>query len=155
MDQISTANQRILFVENDEKLRVSLTSELSSLGHTVVALNERRAALARDDLDSFDLIISDLADEVSNSQAVAEKQRRRLFTPVPSSIVSSEHVAAFKIGANSPGLRRADNILRPILIAILSHKSPFIDEPFFRRRQQEKLYVDVLGHPPLMSVFTF
>src|SRR6266571_6611690 len=152
MDQISTANQRILFVENDEELRISLSSELSSLGHTVVALNERRAALARDDLDSFDLIISDLADEVSNSQAVAEKQRRRLFTPVASSIVSSEHVAAFKIGANSPGLRRADNILRPILKTICSHKSRFIDDPHSDRRLHEKIDFELPSDLSLMSM---
>jgi len=152
MDQISTANQRILFVENDERLRVSLTSELSSLGHTVVALNERRAALARDDLDSFDLIISDLADDVSNSQPVAEKQRRRLFTPAASSNVSSEHVAAFKIGANSPGLRRADNILRPILKTIFSHKSRFIDDPHSDHRLHEKIDFELPSDLSLMSM---
>ena len=52
--------RRILIVDNNDELRV-LEQTLGGLGHEVVVAAEREKALRRDDLDSFDLIISDLS----------------------------------------------------------------------------------------------
>ena len=53
--------RRILIVDNNDELRVLLEQALGQLGHDVIVTNERDKALRRDDLDSFDLIISDLS----------------------------------------------------------------------------------------------
>src|SRR5215204_7168895 len=52
--------RRILIVDNNDELRV-LEQTLGRLGHEIVVAAEREKALRRKDLDSFDLIISDLA----------------------------------------------------------------------------------------------
>ena len=57
--------RRILIVDNNDELRVILEAVLGELGHQVVGTGDRAEALAREDLDEFDLIISDLTDEPS------------------------------------------------------------------------------------------
>ena len=51
--------RRILIVDNNDELRALLEQALGRLGHEVIVTGEREKALRRDDLDSFDLIISD------------------------------------------------------------------------------------------------
>ncbi len=57
--------RRILIVDNSDELRVSIADVLGKLGHDVVAIGDREAALARADLEEFDLIISDLTEDAS------------------------------------------------------------------------------------------
>ncbi len=52
--------RRILVVDNNDELRTLLEQVLGKLGHDVVVTGERDKALAREDLDEFDLVISDL-----------------------------------------------------------------------------------------------
>ena len=55
--------RRILIVDNNDDLRATLEQALRELGHEVVATGDRNEALAREDLDEFDLIISDLTED--------------------------------------------------------------------------------------------
>ena len=65
--------RRILIVDNNDELRVLLAGVLGKLGHDVVAIGDRETALARADLETFDLIISDLTEEASsNGNPVSE-----------------------------------------------------------------------------------
>src|SRR5689334_24970715 len=64
--------RRILIVDNNDELRLLLEKVLGQLGHDVVVTGERAKALRRDDLDSFDLIISDLADAESNGEPISD-----------------------------------------------------------------------------------
>ena len=52
--------RRILIVDNNDELRAILEHALGSLGCEAVVTGDRDEALSRDDLDEFDLIISDL-----------------------------------------------------------------------------------------------
>ena len=54
--------RRILIVDNNDEFLALLENTLGRLGHQVIVTAEREKALRRDDLDSFDLIISDLSD---------------------------------------------------------------------------------------------
>jgi len=151
MDQNPAVKQKILFVENGAELRARLTRELSLLGHDVLALKERHEALMREDLDDFDLIISDLTDEASNAQPVAERQRRRLFTS-PSSTRATEHVEAFKIGVNSIRLRRATGTLRPILENTFAYKARFVPTQKSMGRVHEKIDFELPSDLSLMHL---
>jgi CheY-like chemotaxis protein len=95
--------RRILIVDDNEELRSSLEEVLRELGHEVVATGDRNEALARDDIEEFDLIISDLTDDAdSGMQLLSEMKRKRLLVPV---VISSDEaqqpgvVKAFKMGA--------------------------------------------------------
>jgi DNA-binding NtrC family response regulator len=72
--------RRILIVDNNDELRVLLEQALGRLGHEVIVTGEREKALRRDDLDSFDLIISDLSEAEVNGQPISELHRKHLVT---------------------------------------------------------------------------
>ena len=125
--------RRILIVDNNDELRAVLERSLREMGHEVVAIGDRAAALERDDLDEFDLVISDLTDDAEGGvQLVSEIKRKRLMIPI---VVSSNQtqqpgiVKAFKIGASNY-LRVPYNKeeLQGIVEKTLSYKLRFIDD---------------------------
>ncbi len=61
---------RVLIVEHNEDIRAGLARELNQLGHEVALEGERDKALARADLDQFDLLVSDLIDPATESESV-------------------------------------------------------------------------------------
>src|SRR5262245_20704097 len=73
---------RSLVVDNNDGQRATLAGGLGNLGHDVVATGDREAALGRDDLDGFDVIISDLTEEAGSDNPISELQRKRLLTPI-------------------------------------------------------------------------
>ena len=114
--------RRILIVDNNDELRALLEQSLGKLGHEVVVTGEREKALAREDLDDFDLVISDLSDAEVNGQPIGDLQRKHLVTPVGA--VSSELaiVKAFKVGAaNFLRLPYKPDELREIVEQTLSY----------------------------------
>ncbi|HEX8922947.1 MAG TPA: ATP-binding protein [Pyrinomonadaceae bacterium] len=144
--------RRILIVDNNDELRAMLEQVLQELGHEVVATGDRATALAREDLDEFDLIISDLTeDEHSGVQLLSEIKRKRLMVPV---VVSSDEgqqpgiVKAFKMGAAN-FLRSPYNKdeLRNIVEKTLAYKLRFVDDlkilPYVREKIDFELPSDV------------
>jgi serine/threonine-protein kinase RsbW len=144
--------RRILIVDNNDELRAMLEQVLQELGHEVVATGDREQALAREDLDEFDLIISDLTeDEHSGMQLLSEIKRKRLMVPV---VVSSDEaqqpgvVKAFKMGAaNFLRLPYNKEELRDIVEKTLSYKLRFVDDlkilPYVREKIDFELPSDV------------
>ena len=59
--------RRILIVDNNDELRTILEEVLGKLGHEVVVTGDREQALQREDLEDFDLIISDLTEEAETN----------------------------------------------------------------------------------------
>ncbi len=144
--------RRILIVDNNDDLRSTLEQVLRELGHDVVATGDRELALAREDLDEFDLIISDLTDDGEGGlQLVSEIKRKRLLVPV---VVSSNEaqqpgiVKAFKMGvANYLRLPYNKEELRDIVEKTLSYKLRFVEDlkvlPFVREKIEFELPSDV------------
>lgn len=144
--------RRILIVEGNAELRTVLADALGDLGHDVVATGDRAEAIAREDLDEFDLIISDLAEYAqSGVQLISELKRKRLFVPV---VVSSEEanqsgiVKAFKLGAANL-LRKPyeHEELRQIVEKTLGYKLRFVEDlkvlPFVREHIEFELPSDL------------
>lgn len=125
--------RRILIVDSNDELRAVLRQVLSDLGHDVVSSGDRAAVLARDDLDRFDLIISDLTDDTDGGVAIlSELKRQQLLVPV---VVSSEEsqqpgiVKAFRMGAANYLRRPYDpEELRNIVDKTLSYKLRFVED---------------------------
>ncbi|MBA3805326.1 MAG: ATP-binding protein [Acidobacteria bacterium] len=144
--------RRILIVDDNDELRAVLEAALRELGHEVVAIGERREALAREDLEEFDLIISDLTDdEDSGVQLLSEIKRKRLMVPV---VISSDQaqqpgvVKAFKMGAvnylRSPYDKEE---LCSIVEKTLAYKLRFVDDlkvlPYVHEKIEFELPSDV------------
>lgn len=124
--------RRILVVDNNDELRVLLEQALEGLGHDVVATGERVKALSRDDLDSFDLIISDLSDGEVNGQL--------------------DEVKAFKMGAaNYLRLPYNRDELREIVERTLAYKLRYIDDREVLHHVHEKIEFELPSDLGLMN----
>ena len=125
--------RRILIVDDNDELRAVLERALLELGHEVVATGDRQEALAREDLDEFDLIISDLTDDAdSGIELLSEIKRKRLLVPVVVSSEEAEHpgiIKAFKMGASN-FLRQPYNKeeLYSIVEKTLAYKLRFVED---------------------------
>jgi serine/threonine-protein kinase RsbW len=148
--------RRILIVDNNDELRAMLEQVLHELGHEVVATGDRAAALEREDLEDFDLIISDLTeDEHSGIQLLSEIKRKRLLVPV---VVSSDEaqqpgiVKAFKMGAaNFLRLPYNKDELRDIVEKTLSYKLRFVDDLKILPHVREKIDFELPSDLSLMN----
>ena len=117
--------RRILIVDDNDEFRALLEITLGRLGHDVIVTGEREKALRRDDLDSFDLIISDLSDA---------------------------EVKAFKMGAaNYLRLPYNRDELREIVEQTLSHKLRYVDDPSMLSDVHEKIEFELPSDLALMN----
>jgi CheY-like chemotaxis protein len=144
--------RRILIVEGNAELRSVLADALSQMGHEVVTAADRAAAVSREDLEDFDLIISDLAEyDDSGVQIVSELKRKRLFVPVVVSSEEAHHagiVKAFKLGAANYLRKPYDHDeLRGIVEKTLGYKLRFVEDlkvlPFVREHIEFELPSDI------------
>lgn len=144
--------RRILIVDSNAELRKLLLEVLSELGHDVVATGNREDAVERDDLEDFDLIISDLTDEADGGvQILSELKRKRLLVPIVVSSEEANHhgvIKAFKLGAAN-FLRRPydDAELRNIVEKTLGYKLRFVEDmkvlPFVHEKIEFELPSDL------------
>ena len=142
--------RRILIVDNNDELRVLLEQALGKLGHDVIVTGERDKALRRDDLDSFDLIISDLSEAEVNGEPISELHRKHLVTPL------SEHrqgvIKAFKMGAaNYLRVPYDREELREIVEQTLAQKLRYVDDPTVYSHVHEKIEFELPSDLALMN----
>jgi len=144
--------RRILIVDNSDELRVLLEQALEHLGHDVVATPERAKALSRDDLDSFDLIISDLSDAEVNGQPIGDFQRKHLVIPLSQEFKEIAIVKAFKMGAaNFLRLPYNRDELREIVEKTLAYKLRYVDDQNLLPHVHEKIEFELPSDLALMN----
>jgi serine/threonine-protein kinase RsbW len=144
--------RRILIVDNNDELRVLLEKVLGELGHDVVVTGERKKALRRDDLDSFDLIISDLSEAEVNGQPIGDLQRKHLVTPLSVKVASPDIIKAFKMGAaNYLRLPYNRDELRDIVEKTLAYKLRYVDDPNVLSHVHEKIEFELPSDLALMN----
>ncbi len=162
--------RRILIVDNNDELRAILETALDDLGCEAVVTGDRDEALSRDDLDEFDVIISDLteedtharsqptgpstapSEEASNSQTVNELCRRQLLTPVSSSATEPIIVKAFKmVATNYVRQPYHQDELRQIVEQTLSYKLRYVDDTNLLSHTHEKIEFELPSDIALMN----
>jgi serine/threonine-protein kinase RsbW len=146
-------NRRILIVDNNDDLRDILEEVLGGLGHDVVVVGERISALGREDLDQFDLIISDLTEDAEFAvHSVGELQRKHLLVPVAANGQEPDLIKAFKLGAANY-LRAPYNRdeLREIVEQTLAHKLRYVDDPTVLSHTHEKIEFELPSDLALMN----
>ncbi len=144
--------RRILIVDNNDELRALLEQSLGKLGHEVVVAGDREKALARNDLDEFDLIISDLSEAEVNGQPISELQRKHLVIPVNKQSSELAIITAFKLGAANY-LRQPYNReqLKEIVEQTLSYKLRYVDDPTVLPHVHEKIEFELPSDLALMD----
>ncbi len=147
--------RRILIIDNNDELRAILARVLGELGLDVVTTGDREDALRRRDIEHFDLIISDLAEDSRfNGQPVGELHRKHLLTSVDSNGNANEAtiVKAFKMGAvNCLRHPFAEGELREIVEQTLSHKLKYVDDPSLLPHTHEKIEFELPSDIALMN----
>ncbi len=145
--------RRILIVDNSDELRANLEQVLVSLGHEVVMTGQRDEALARDDLDSFDLIISDLTEDVAVvAQSIGDLQRKHLLVPVNPNGSQPGVIKAFKVGAaNYLRLPYNTEELQQIIEQTLSYKLRCVDDSNVVSNVHEKIEFELPSDVSLMN----
>jgi len=155
-NQLQMDKRRILIVDANRELRTLLKGVLTDLGHDVAAMGSRDEALEREDLEEFDLVISDLTDDAeSGVQIVGELKRKCLMVPV---VVSSEEaqqhgiIKAFKMGAANFLRRPFDrDELREIVEKTLSYKLRFVEDIKVLPFVHEKIEFELPSELSLMN----
>jgi serine/threonine-protein kinase RsbW len=144
---------RILVVDNNDGLRATLADALGNLGHEVVATGDRNAALGRNDLDGFDVIISDLTEEGESEAVISELHRKRLLTPVAKNgSQQPEIIKAFKMGAvNLYETKHGHEGLRQIIEETLSYKLKCVDDPTLLPQLHEMIEFELPSDLSLMN----
>jgi serine/threonine-protein kinase RsbW len=144
--------RRILIVDNNDELRVLLEKTLGRLGHEVIVTGERAKALRRDDLDSFDLIISDLSEAEVNGEPISELHRKHLVTPLGEQFKTPGVIKAFKVGAaNYLRLPYNREELREIVEQTLAQKLRYVDDPTLFSHIHEKIEFELPSDLALMN----
>ena len=144
--------RRILIVDNNDELRVLLEQALGRLGHEVVVTGEREKALRRDDLDSFDLIISDLSEAEVNGEPISELHRKHLVTPLSAQNNGGGVIKAFKMGAaNYLRVPYNRDELREIVEQTLANKLRYVDDTSAFSHVHEKIEFELPSDLALMN----
>jgi len=144
--------RRILIVDNNDELRALLEQVLGGLGHDVIVTGEREKALARNDLDDFDLVISDLSEAEVNGHPIGDLQRKHLVTAVSKHTGEVEIIKAFKMGAaNYLRLPYNREELREIVEKTLSYKLRYVDDPNLLPHVHEKIEFELPSDLALMN----
>ena len=156
--------RRILIVDNNDELRAILENALGSLGHEAVVTGDRDEALSRDDLDQFDLIISDLTEDASpddsseaansdpGSDPANSQPRRHLLTRVVANDAEPTIVKAFKmVAANYLRFPYNKDELREIVEQTLSYKQRYVDDPNLLSHTHEKIEFELPSDLTLMN----
>ncbi|HSL53167.1 MAG TPA: ATP-binding protein [Pyrinomonadaceae bacterium] len=148
--------RRILIVDNNDELRVLLAQALGRLGHEVIVMGEREKALRRDDLDTFDLIISDLSEAEVNGEPISELHRKHLVTPLGEQFNGQFSgpglIKAFKMGAaNYLRMPYNRDELREIVEQTLAHKLRSVDDPSLFSHVHEKIEFELPSDLALMN----
>jgi serine/threonine-protein kinase RsbW len=122
---------RVLIVESDEDIRAGLARELNQLGHEVTLEHERNTALARADLDQFDLLVSDLVDHDRSTST------------------ASDSVRSFKMAVTSLPARRTIAELHDIIEKTLLFKLEHIETD--QKALREKIELELPSDLTLMN----
>ena len=142
--------RRILIIDNNDEPRAILAGALGELGHEVVSTGDREDALRRRDLEHFDLIISDLAEE-SGTNGKPETRIESKSPAVPDDNEATI-VKSFKIGAvNCLRHPYDEGELRNIVERTLSCKLRYVDDPSLLSHTHEKIEFELPSDLALMN----
>ena len=121
-------HRRILIIDDHDDLATALDEVFSHVGHEVRVVEGRCEALAIKDLDTFDLVITDL-DVESTGLVAALNGDGPTCLPKVGQIDPNEHVKAFKLyAANFRRDEFDEDELKDLVATVLDYKIRFVDK---------------------------
>jgi len=144
--------RRILIIDDHNDLAEALDEVFTDSGHKVRVVEDRASAVAIDDIEDYDLVITDL--DVENVASLNSPNGNSSFC-LPKNIAShsGEHVKAFKIFATN--FRRQDfdeNELQRLIAIVLDYKNKFVDREDYVRGLHESIEFELPGVISIMHI---
>ena len=134
--------RKILIIDDFDDLASSLRDVFDSAGHEVQIVDSREDALAVDDIDDFDLVITDLADAEVAPDVSAYSNGNNGSNCIPDlpEGQKGEQVKAFKFCASHFRREEFDeDELKHFIETVLNFKSRFVDKAEFVKQLHEKI----------------
>ncbi len=127
--------RRILIIDDHDDLATALDEVFTQTGHHVDVIENRRAAIKVENIEDYDLVITDL--DVDNRPHETSNGSVPVCLPDPHLPYECEHIKAFKICASN--FRRDEfdeDELKAMVATVLDYKIRFVDK---EERVQELL----------------
>jgi serine/threonine-protein kinase RsbW len=141
-------HRKILIIDDHDDLATALDEVFTHQGHKVTVVDNRADALAIDNLESYDLVITDLdglaADLTFNDE---------VCLPCVKGVDKTEHIKAFKLCAAN--FRRDDfdeDQLKEIVATILDYKIRYVDTEKVVQRMRESIEFELPTAISLMHI---
>jgi len=120
--------RKILIIDDHDDLATALEEVFSHVGHHVEVLKRRDDALAMQNIDGFDLVITDLDVVGQASEPIPNGNGYECLPDMPAATVE-EHVKAFKLcAANFRRDEFDENELKDLVATVLDYKIRFVDK---------------------------
>lgn len=133
-------HRRILIIDDYNNLAGSLSDVFSAAGHFVRVVEDRATAVSIEDIDSFDLVITDLDVDPDQPRSNLNGSNANCLPAE----TAGEHVKAFKLCASN--FRRGDfdeKELTNFVETILNYKGQFLDDAQTVRQLHEMIEFEI------------
>jgi len=144
--------RQILIIDDHDDLASALDEVFSHTGHAVKILEERAEAIALENIEAFDLVITDL-DVAGGVVPEGLNGKSSVCLPHDFKPIPGEHVKAFKLCASN--FRRDEfdeNELRDMVATVLDYKIKFVDKANVVAEMHENIEFELPSAISLMSV---
>ncbi len=144
--------RRILIIDDHDDLATALDEVFSHVGHEVKILEERTDAVAIENINAFDLVITDL--EVDGSLCDPDSNLNGAICPQEMSPpLTGERIKAFKLSAAN--FRRdnfEENELKDMVATVLDYKIRFVDKEEVVQGLRESIEFELPSAISLMHI---
>ena len=144
--------RNILIIDDHDDMATSLEEVFAASGHLVRVVEHREDALAIDDIERYDLVVTDL-DVVPRNGGAGTNGHRAVCLPEHIIAGVNEHVKAFKIGASN--FRRDEfneDELKELVATILDFKTRYIDKIDYVQDLHENIQFELPSAISLMHI---
>lgn len=144
--------RRILIIDDHNDLATALDEVLSHVGHEVTVISDRVQALARKDLESFDIVITDLDVVCTGPVAELNGDAATCLPRVPA-FLAGERIKAFKLcAANFRRDEFDEDELKSLVAIVLDHKIRYVDRPDAVQELHENIEFELPSAISLMHI---
>jgi serine/threonine-protein kinase RsbW len=144
--------RNILIIDDHDDLATALDEVFTHTGHSVRVVEDRDEALAVDNIDQFDLVITDLDVDPRNSAPDQNGGGATCLPEMPEA-VAGEHIKAFKLcAANFRREQFDEDELKNMIATVLDYKIRFVDTKELVQDLHENIVFELPSTIALMHI---
>ncbi len=141
-------HRKILIIDDHDDLATALEEVFTHLGHTVTVAENRDQALKIGNLESYDLVLTDL-----DGPASALRFNGEVCLPKIDPVDETEHIKAFKLcAANFRRDEFDEDQLKDLVATILDYKIKFVDTEQIVKKMREYIEFELPTAISLMHI---